>query len=140
MTLRISRIGVAAVSAALLALAVGAACGNDTGSSTPTDAAQSQAKPGTPTKTAAAVHTDHAAEIDQKDMAFVPARVSVKVGETVLIKNSETAIHTGNVNGKNVTGNMKKGDSTAWTAKTPGEYAVTCDYHPQMKATIVVTS
>lgn len=83
---------------------------------------------------------DHQAEIDQKNMKFIPERVSVKVGETVLIKNSEAAIHTGNINGKNVTGNMKKGDETTWTATEPGEYAVTCEYHPQMKATIVVTS
>ena len=140
MTFRVSRFGMAACAVAALTVAVTAACGNETGSSTATATAQPQAKPGTATKTPAAVHTEHAAEIDQQDLTFIPARVSVKVGETVLIKNSETAIHTGNVNGENVTGNMKKGANIAWTAKTPGEYAVTCDYHPQMKATIIVTS
>lgn len=133
-------IRMAAVAAAVLALSAGVACGSDNGGSNPTATPQVQTKPGDATTSAMAAHTDHAAEIDQQKMEFVPARVSVKVGETVLIKNSETAIHTGNINGKNITGNMKKGDSTAWTAKAPGEYAVTCDYHPQMKATIVVTS
>jgi len=128
-----------ALAATVLALAVGVACGGDDGGSGSTDGPPVQTGAGDATKSGAA-HTDHAAEIDQQNMAFVPARVSVKLGETVLIKNSETAIHTGNINGKNVTGNMKKGDSTPWTATAPGEYAVTCDYHPQMKATIVVTS
>ncbi|MBA4180594.1 MAG: hypothetical protein C0506_08410 [Anaerolinea sp.] len=141
MTLNVSGMRMVALAATILTLAVGVACGSDNGGAAPAARPEVQAKTGDATKSAAGQpHTDHAAEIDQKDMAFVPARVSVKVGEAVLIKNSETAIHTGNVNGKNITGNMKKGDSVAWTAKEPGEYAVTCDYHPQMKATIVVTS
>src|SRR3990172_727421 len=131
MTVKVPGIRMAAVATTTLALALGVACGSDPGDAPPT----------APTKSAPAQsHTEHSAEIDQQKMAFVPARVSVKVGETVLIKNSETAIHTGNINGKNITGNMKKGDSIPWTATEPGEYAVTCEYHPQMKATIVVTS
>lgn len=140
MPLNVSRIRMAAVAVTILTFAAGVACGSDPGAA-PTTPPQAQTKTGAATRpTTAPVHSEHAAEIDQQNLTFVPARVSVKVGETVLIKNSETAIHTGNVNGKNVTGNMKKGDSIAWTAKTPGEYAVTCEYHPQMKATIVVTS
>ncbi|MBI5946966.1 MAG: cupredoxin domain-containing protein [Chloroflexi bacterium] len=132
---RIVRIGVVAAVTGLLALA--AACGGSPGAgSTP----QVQSKPtGASAASATPAHTDHAAVIDQLDMAFKPARVSIKVGQTVLIKNSEAPIHTGNINGKNITGNMKKGDSTAWTATAPGEYKVTCDYHPQMSATIVVS-
>lgn len=91
-----------------------------------------------PTQSNSTAHTNHAAEIDQQNLTFIPARVSIKVGETVLIKNSESPIHTANINGTNITGNMKKGDSIAWTAKTAGEYKVTCDYHPAMSATIVV--
>lgn len=141
MTLRVPGRWMVAVSVAAFTLAVGAACGSDDSGPAPTTRPQAQTKTGDGAKSAAApAHTEHTAEIDQQNLAFVPARVSVKVGETVLIKNSETAIHTGNVNGKNITGNMKRGDSTAWTAKQPGEYTVTCDYHPQMKATIVVTS
>jgi plastocyanin len=135
-----SKIRIVAMAAVFFTLAVGVACGSGDEGSTPTATPRQQTSPGNTTTPGAPAHTDHAAVIDQQDMAFVPARVSVKVGETVLIKNSETAIHTGNINGKNITGNMKKGDSTTWTAKAPGEYAVTCDYHPLMKATIVVTS
>ncbi|MBE0609795.1 MAG: cupredoxin domain-containing protein [Dehalococcoidia bacterium] len=136
MAIMTSRTLLALVAAILVAASVAAACGAD-----------DEATPGAVSRTTPLAtpgldqaHTDHEAEIDQKNMKFIPERVSVKVGETVLIKNSETAIHTGNINGKNVTGNMKKGDATTWTATEPGEYAVTCEYHPQMKATIVVRS
>jgi plastocyanin len=133
MAITTSRTVLALVAAIMVSASVAAACG-----------AGDEPAPGAATPRATVGqgqgHTDHAAEIDQKNMKFIPERVSVKVGETVLIKNSEAAIHTGNINGKNVTGNMKKGDATPWTATEPGEYAVTCEYHPQMKATIVVTS
>jgi plastocyanin len=127
--------------AASLLVAAGTACGgSDTGAgagSTP----QVQTKPGSGKNAPrAAADVNAVAEIDQKNLTFIPAQVTVKVGETVLIKNSESAIHTGNVNGKNITGNMKKGDTVPWVAKEPGEYKVTCDYHPQMKSTIVVTA
>jgi len=79
-----------------------------------------------------------APEIDQDNLTFKPSKVTMKVGQKLYIKNSETAIHTANINGKNITGNMKKGDVVVWEAKNAGEYKVTCDYHPQMKATIVV--
>ena len=133
---RIARIALVPAVAGLLA--VTAACG---GGSVASPTPRLESKPGGSASTLATaqVHTDHAAEIDQQNMTFTPARVSVKVGETVLIKNSESAIHTGNINGKNITGNMKKGDSVAWTAVALGEFKVSCDYHPQMAATITVS-
>ena len=136
LTTRIARITLLTVGTASLAVTV--ACG---GGSATSPAAQVEYKSGGNVATSGTVapHTDHVAEIDQQNMAFMPARVSIKVGETVLIKNSETAIHTGNINGKNITGNMKKGDSVAWTGNAPGEYKISCDYHPQMAATITVS-
>ncbi len=122
-----------ALSAVVGVIAIGTACGGS-----PAARPATAAQPGTPTP-AATAHADHAAEIDQLNMTFIPAKVSVKLGQTVLIKNSETTIHTANINGKNITGNMKKGDSTPWTAKAAGEYKVSCDYHPQMFATISVS-
>lgn len=126
-----------AVAPALASLVVViAACGG----SADGPPAQIDSKPGTVTTSASPTpHADHAAEIDQQRLAFTPARVSIKVGQAVLIKNSESAIHTANIDGKNITGDMKKGDSTAWTARAPGEYKVTCDYHPLMRAVIIVS-
>jgi len=83
--------------------------------------------------------TKAAAEINQENLEFVPGLVTVRVGDVVVIRNGEAAIHNAVVNGKNVTGNMKKGDAIRWQAPAAGEYTVTCDYHPLMKATITVT-
>ena len=130
----------AAAGVVTLTVAIGIACSGDNDpdqGSTPAGA--STARGANPTATRGQDQAQFSAVIDQVAMAFVPERVSVRVGETILIKNSETVIHTANINGKNVTGNMKKGDSTPWTAQQPGEYKVTCEYHPQMKATITVT-
>jgi len=68
------------------------------------------------------------AQIDQDNLEFVPAQVTVKVGDVVLIKNSETAIHNAVVGGKNVTGNMMKGSAIPWTA--PASTASIARFHP----------
>lgn len=79
-----------------------------------------------------------AAMIDQENLKFIPNKVTVKLGDKLYLKNSETAIHTVTINGKNVSGNMEKDDLMAWTPPGAGTYKVTCDFHPQMKATIIV--
>ncbi len=79
-----------------------------------------------------------APQIDQDNLTFKPDKVTAQVGETVYFLNSESAIHTVNVNGKNISGNMKKGAVVTWKGQTVGEYKITCDYHPQMKATVIL--
>ncbi len=128
--------------AGALVLAAGVACGgSNTGVansvSTPQVRATTGGLSGTPRS---ATDVKAAAEIVQQKLALVPTQVKIKVGDTLLIKNNDSAIHTGNINGKNITGNMQKGDSVAWTALGAGEFNVTCDYHPQMKAVIIVTA
>lgn len=79
-----------------------------------------------------------APEMDQDNLTFKPNKLSVHVGDKVYVKNSESALHTFNVNGKNVSGNMKKGAVVVWEAPAAGSYKITCEYHPQMNATITV--
>ncbi len=76
--------------------------------------------------------------VDQDNLKFKPSSLSVSVGEVVTFKNGETSIHTVTINGKNESGTMKKDSEFRWTAPSAGTYKVTCDYHPQMKATITV--
>lgn len=76
--------------------------------------------------------------IDQDNLKFIPNRLTVKAGSTVLFTNSDSALHTVTVDRKNVSGNMKKGDEFRWTPPAPGTYRITCDYHPQMRATLTV--
>ena len=76
--------------------------------------------------------------VDQDSLKFIPTSLKVKVGDIVYFKNSETALHTVTIEGKNESGNMKKDAVFTWTPKTAGDYKITCDFHPQMKATITV--
>ena len=82
---------------------------------------------------------DGAAVIDQQDLTFKPGTVTVKTGGQIYFKNSEATFHTVTIQGKNISGIMKKGSIVVWTAPAPGTYKVGCDYHPQMHATITVT-
>lgn len=126
------------VPAVLMLAGVAAACGDDDNTSTPTNAATTVATASASAANGSATNVTTAAEIDQDNLAFKPSKVTVKVGDKILIKNSESALHTFNVDGKNLSGNMKKGDTYVWAASKAGEYKVTCDYHPQMNATITV--
>ena len=76
--------------------------------------------------------------IDQDNLAFIPEELAVEAGATVYLKNSESAVHTVTIEGKNVSGVMREDDTLAWSPPGPGTYRVTCDYHPQMRATITV--
>lgn len=120
---------------------VGLACGGDDDddtTSTPQSGATTPASNGGSADTPAATVPEGAPEVDQDGLAFKPSELTVKTGEAVYFKNSETAIHTVDINGKNESGTMKKGDVFTFTFDTPGEYKITCEFHPQMKATITV--
>lgn len=105
--------------------------GDDDGGSSSGDTTQgrAQGEAGVP---------DGAPFVDQKDLKFIPAKITVNSGEKVYFKNSETALHTVTINGKNESGNMKKDQVFEWTPPAAGEYKITCDFHPQMKSTITV--
>lgn len=76
--------------------------------------------------------------IVQDNLAFKPNTLAVYQGEKITFTNDESTIHTVTINGKNESGTMKKGDVFEFTPDVPGRFAVTCDFHPQMKATIIV--
>ena len=113
--------------------AVFTACGggdDDSGSSIPnTTEGRAKGEAGVP---------DGAPFIDQNNLKFTPDKLAANAGEVVYFKNSETALHTVTVNGKNESGNMKKDQVFQWTPPGPGEYKITCDFHPQMKSTVTV--
>ena len=77
--------------------------------------------------------------IDQDGLRFKPTSLTVSPGQRIYFKNSETALHTITVEGENISGNMRKDEIFVWDApQALGRYEITCDYHPQMKATITV--
>lgn len=113
-----------AAPALLFALGLAACGGGDGGSDTGSDLANATISPG-------------AKVIDQDRLAFNPSELVVGVGEDVTYTNSETALHTVTINGKNESGIMRKGDVFTWKAPERGEYTISCDFHPQMKATVL---
>jgi plastocyanin len=127
------RVGLLVASAALIGV-VAMACGGDdddanadgNGAATATSATEVTVPEGAPF-------------IDQDKLKFIPTELTVKAGEKVYFKNSETALHTVSINGVDESGNMKKNDVFIFEFPSAGEYKITCEYHPQMKATITVT-
>lgn len=81
---------------------------------------------------------DGAPQVDQRAMAFHPNSITVSAGDTVYFTNSETTPHTVDVDGENISGRMDRGDVVAFRFDSPGEYAITCPWHPQMRATVIV--
>jgi len=113
-------------------------CGGG-GTSTGTAATGTSVKTSAPQNVATkASIPDGAPQIDQKNLTFIPNKLTVKTGDTVYFLNSETVIHTVVIDGKNISGDMKQGQVVTWKATKAGEYKVTCIYHPAMNATITV--
>ena len=86
----------------------------------------------TPTATPAAV-------IDTKDFAYIDDTVTIKVGESVLFKNSDSVGHTVAADDKSFdSGDMPTGATFAHTFEKPGTYAYTCAYHRFMHGKVIV--
>jgi len=114
-----------------LALLV-SACGSSTNSAT-TEAAATGS-------TAANVASAPAgATLTIAGFAFSP--LTVKAGDTVTVVNSDSVDHTVTVASASLDVNVPAGGSATFTAPaTPGDYALTCDFHPSMKGTLTVTA
>ncbi|MGK2964162.1 MAG: cupredoxin domain-containing protein [Tepidiformaceae bacterium] len=81
---------------------------------------------------------DGAPHIDQDNLNFKPNELTVAAGVNIYFTNSETALHTVNLGSENLSGDMRKGAVFTYAFAEPGEYRVSCLYHPQMRATITV--
>ena len=85
------------------------------------------------------------AVMDQFSKAFVPDTLFVRVGQPVIFKNSEDQLHNVTVvRTRTGTGvfnvSQNQGDAHTHTFDQGGEYDVTCDVHPGMRATIVAAN
>ncbi|HUE89238.1 MAG TPA: carboxypeptidase regulatory-like domain-containing protein [Vicinamibacterales bacterium] len=83
--------------------------------------------------------------MDQFSKAFVPETLFVRVGQPVIFKNSEDQLHNVTVvRTRTGTGvfniSQNQGDMYTHTFEQAGEYDVTCDVHPGMRATIVAAN
>lgn len=77
--------------------------------------------------------------IDIADFAYSMPTVEVAVGTTVTWTNQDSTAHTvSQVGGGFESGKIDNGGTFSFTFDTPGTYEYFCQYHPNMKATIVV--
>jgi len=80
----------------------------------------------------------HAVSI--KDMAFAPASLDIKTGDTVVWTNNDDRDH--NVTegaGAFKSDNLKPGKSFSFQFNKTGKFSYSCTYHPRMKGMITVT-
>jgi len=123
----------------LLALLGLPSCGG--GSSTP--AAPPNPNPTTtttPAPPAAAADLTITIAANAGASSYAPAGATVKVGQTVAWKNSDTDVHTATDNGGRFnTGTVAPGATSApITMSTAGSFPYHCQFHPGMVATLTV--
>lgn len=77
-----------------------------------------------------------------KDMAFSPADIAVKVGDTVTWTNNDSVAHTVTETDSQTgpkSQNIEPGKSFVYTFDKAGTYKYDCSIHPSMTGTVTVT-
>jgi plastocyanin len=71
---------------------------------------------------------------------FSPAILTIKAGTTVIWKNVSSTAHTVTTDDGSTadSGTIPAGGTFQFTFKTPGSFSYHCNYHPYMRATVVV--
>jgi len=78
-------------------------------------------------------------KVSIKDVKFTPKELKVKKGDTVVWTNSDERDHTVTADDNSFnSGNLNDGDTFKQKFDKVGKYKYHCEYHPRMKATIVV--
>lgn len=87
----------------------------------------------------ASVVAAHAATIEVaiNGLAFTPAEVQAKPGDTIRWKNNDILVHSATARGKFDVNLPVKASGTV-TVKEPGVIEYLCRYHPNMKGRITV--
>jgi plastocyanin len=76
--------------------------------------------------------------IEIKGIAFPPAKVTAKVGDTVEWTNRDFVVHTATARDGSFDVNLPAGKSGRTVLKKPGKIGYYCRFHPNMKAEIDV--
>jgi plastocyanin len=71
---------------------------------------------------------------------FMFGAVTVAAGSKVEVENEDSAPHTVNVHGANIDVSVSAGGKATFTAPAKaGTYSLTCDIHPSMHGSLVVS-
>jgi plastocyanin len=78
-----------------------------------------------------------------REFKFVPANVTVHVGDIVEWKNEDIVPHTATADGAAQkpafdSGTIRKGAAWRYFARKKGAYNYTCTFHPNMKGKLIV--
>jgi plastocyanin len=125
-----------ATAVALFAALAVAGCGGSSGggSSSKTTSTGASAAPA-----AAGGAPVQSATVDIRSFKFKPVAVVVRKGGRVRWTNSDTAAHTATADDRSFdTQTIEKGKAGMVTFTTAGTFPYHCDFHPFMKATVVV--
>jgi|KBSMisStaDraftv2_1062788.scaffolds.fasta_scaffold86596_3 plastocyanin len=77
--------------------------------------------------------------VEIRSFAFSPARLTIKLGDTIQWKNDDLAPHTATANGGSwSTETLKNEETGQYVPKAAGSFAYHCKFHPAMIAFIVV--
>ena len=77
--------------------------------------------------------------VDIKEFKYVPVRVEVARGGRIRWTNSDAAAHTSTADDRSFdTQTVSRGKSAMVSFSRAGTFAYHCDFHPFMKATVVV--
>lgn len=85
---------------------------------------------------APAAAADHVVVMD--GVAYAPAAVKVKRGDTVVWRNKDPFPHTVTAQGHFDSGEIAAGRDWKYVARIPGTYTYVCTLHPNMRGTLVV--
>jgi len=79
-------------------------------------------------------------KVSIKDVNFSPKELKIKKGDTVVWTNNDERDHTVTADDDKSfkSGNLADGATFKLKFDKPGRYKYHCEYHPRMKATIVV--
>src|SRR3954470_4654356 len=78
--------------------------------------------------------------IEIKGIAFPPAKITAKVGDTVEWMNKDFVVHTATARDGSFDVNLPAGKSGHTVLKKPGKISYYCRFHPNMKAEIDVVA
>jgi plastocyanin len=81
-----------------------------------------------------------ATSVEIHDLAFDPATIEIPVGSSVTWTNDDSVPHTATAQDRAAlqSGTIQPGESFSQTFDTPGTYDYFCEFHANMKGTIVV--
>ena len=89
---------------------------------------------------------DNAHKITIKNLKYDPAKLTIKAGESVLWINDDDNDHTVTSDEKGEkdkplfdSENLGRGDKFRHTFEQAGKFPYHCQYHPRMKAIVIVT-